>query len=373
MNDMVYVYIFAIALLLVIHINLIYQNQTSVTGDKLFRRLVFFTAAMMAIDLIHEYFNGMSGAFNEFMLRFLSVVIFAIPSYLVVLWFNYAYQLIFKKTIARNRNYWLFLIPMFINITLSIASLIYPFYFGINADNTYTRGNIYVISLIFQFFYLLVPIYLVLTNKKRIYGENYYAMIFFVFIPILGGIIQALNFGILIIWPSIAFAIFIGYIFIQSRLIATDHLTGLNNRGAFENYLEHIKTKNRKNEVIAAAIFDLDNLKQFNDKHGHLTGDEVLKTFSQALMNSFHHRTFLARIGGDEFIALKYVKSKADIEPNLNNLSREVNMVNKENELPEDIQYSCGYAIYQADFASVKDFIDQVDKNMYLNKDQKTK
>ena len=57
MNEMVYVYIFAIALLLVIHINLIYQNQTSVTGDKLFRRVVFFTAAMMAIDLIHEYFN----------------------------------------------------------------------------------------------------------------------------------------------------------------------------------------------------------------------------------------------------------------------------------------------------------------------------
>jgi diguanylate cyclase (GGDEF)-like protein len=328
---------------------------------------------MMVIDLLHEYFNGLNGTFNELMLRVLSVVIFALPSYLVVVWFNYAYQLIYRKTIERNKNYWLFLIPMYINITLSIASLIYPFYFGINAENNYVRGNLYVISLVFQFFYLIVPIYLVFSNKKRLYGDNYYAMIFFVFIPIIGGIIQALNFGILIIWPSIAFAIFIGYIFIQSRLIATDHLTSLNNRGAFENYLEHIKTKNRKNEVIAAAIFDLDNLKQFNDKHGHLTGDEVLKTFSQALMNSFKHRTFLARIGGDEFIALKYVKSKADIEPNLDNLSKEIDTINLENDLPEDIQYSYGYAIFQTNFDSVKDFIDQVDKNMYLNKDQKTK
>jgi diguanylate cyclase (GGDEF)-like protein len=373
MNEMVYVYIFAIAILLVIHINLIYQNQTSVTGDKAFRRVVFFTAAMMGIDFLHEHFNGLIGTFNEFMLRFLSVVIFALPSYLVVVWFNYAYQLIYKKTIEKNRAYWLFLIPMFINIILSIASLIYPFYFGINADNTYTRGNIYAISLIFQFFYLIVPIYLVLTNKKRIYGDNYYAMIFFVVIPIIGGIIQALNYGILIIWPSIAFAIFIGYIFIQSKLIATDHLTGLNNRGAFENYLEHIKTKNRRDEILTAAIFDLDNLKQFNDKHGHLTGDEVLKTFSQALMDSFNHRTFLARIGGDEFIALMYVKSKEDLKPNFESLGNIIDKINERNDLPDDIQYSYGYAIYQSSFVSVKDFIDQVDKNMYLDKDQKTK
>jgi diguanylate cyclase (GGDEF)-like protein len=198
-------------------------------------------------------------------------------------------------------------------------------------------------------------------------------MIFFVVIPIIGGIIQALNYGILIIWPSIAFAIFIGYIFIQSKLIATDHLTGLNNRGAFENYLEHIKTKNRRDEILTAAIFDLDNLKQFNDKHGHLTGDEVLKTFSQALMDSFNHRTFLARIGGDEFIALMYVKSKGDLKPNFESLGNIIDRINERNDLPDDIQYSYGYAIYQSSFVSVKDFIDQVDKNMYLDKDQKTK
>ena len=129
MNDMVYVYIFAIALLLVIHINLIYQNQTSITGDKTFRKVVFFTITMMVIDLLHEYFNGLNGTFNELMLRVLSVVIFALPSYLVVVWFNYAYQLIYRMTIERNKNYWLFLIPMYINITLSIASLIYPLYY----------------------------------------------------------------------------------------------------------------------------------------------------------------------------------------------------------------------------------------------------
>lgn len=370
---MLYLYLFAIAILLVIHINLIYQNQTSVTGDKTFRRIVFFATLMMGMDLLHEYFNGLSGTFNMAMLKIISVLIFAIPSYLVVVWFNYAYQLIYKKTIDRNINYWLFLTPMYINIILSVASLLWPFYFDITANNTYIRGNFYILSLVFQFFYLLVPIYLVLTNKKRIYGQNYYAMVFFVLIPIVGGIIQAINFGILLIWPSIAFAIFIGYIFIQSRLISTDHLTSLNNRGSFENYLEHIKTKNRKNEILTAIIFDLDNLKLFNDRHGHLTGDQVLKIFSQALMDNFKHKTFLSRIGGDEFIAIKYVKTVEDLKPNLENLNKEIERINKESRLPEDLQYSYGYALFDSKYDSVKDFIDQVDKNMYMNKDRKNR
>lgn len=81
----------------------------------------------------------------------------------------------------------------------------------------------------------------------------------------------------------------------------TDALTKLLNRNGLENRIKNIFNDNKE---CALIIFDLDNFKRVNDELGHPVGDEVLKIFSNCLLNSFRKNDIISRIGGDEFIVL---------------------------------------------------------------------
>ena len=86
---------------------------------------------------------------------------------------------------------------------------------------------------------------------------------------------------------------------------ATDSLTGLYNRRLFDEYLdkELIRAK-RYNEQLAVVILDLHKLKEVNDRHGHMRGDDVLKIAAVTLRTTIRASDFAFRIGGDEFALL---------------------------------------------------------------------
>ncbi len=78
-----------------------------------------------------------------------------------------------------------------------------------------------------------------------------------------------------------------------------DALTGLYNRGAFEQARK--KTRGRAQAMI---IFDVDGFKGFNDDYGHDMGDQVLKKVARVLRSNFRDEDYVCRFGGDEFIVL---------------------------------------------------------------------
>lgn len=85
----------------------------------------------------------------------------------------------------------------------------------------------------------------------------------------------------------------------------TDVLTGLGNRRAFEADLESEVTRAyRVSYPLSVMALDVDTLKQLNDTEGHERGDELLRTFAQAVSESFLHLGRVYRIGGDEFAAI---------------------------------------------------------------------
>jgi diguanylate cyclase (GGDEF)-like protein len=81
-------------------------------------------------------------------------------------------------------------------------------------------------------------------------------------------------------------------------IATTDALTGLPNRRAWDARIEQAVLDQ---ERVAIAIFDLDNFKQFNDTHGHLAGDSVLRATSAAWSEHVREGDLLARLGGEEF------------------------------------------------------------------------
>lgn len=76
-----------------------------------------------------------------------------------------------------------------------------------------------------------------------------------------------------------------------------DQLTGLFNRNAFVNHINSINSKDK----IFGMYIDLDNFKRVNDTFGHHTGDEVLKEFSNILLNLVDDDIIFYRLYGDEF------------------------------------------------------------------------
>ena len=84
-----------------------------------------------------------------------------------------------------------------------------------------------------------------------------------------------------------------------------DALTGLPNRHRLERELQQaIVNATRTGNGLALLYIDLDGFKAVNDRGGHVAGDRMLREVAFRLQHGLRHGDFVARIGGDEFVAL---------------------------------------------------------------------
>lgn len=96
------------------------------------------------------------------------------------------------------------------------------------------------------------------------------------------------------------------------QLSNIDGLTGIKNRRALNEALENewrrslrIKESTNQEKKIAIAMLDIDFFKKYNDRYGHLQGDECLKAVANILKNSAQRAgDCVGRFGGEEFLAL---------------------------------------------------------------------
>jgi diguanylate cyclase (GGDEF)-like protein len=89
------------------------------------------------------------------------------------------------------------------------------------------------------------------------------------------------------------------------RQASTDGLTDLANRRHFEEALvAEISRSERFGGMLALVLADLDDFKQVNDRYGHQTGDDVLRSFADVLRETVRDIDLAARYGGEEFAVL---------------------------------------------------------------------
>ena len=83
----------------------------------------------------------------------------------------------------------------------------------------------------------------------------------------------------------------------------TDPLTSLSNRKSFDaSLIKAIEAAKQRNEPLSLMMADVDHFKQFNDKFGHLTGDQVLRLVATTLKQKVKGQDIAARYGGEEFV-----------------------------------------------------------------------
>lgn len=149
-----------------------------------------------------------------------------------------------------------------------------------------------------------------------------------------------------------------------SRLSITDSLTGLFNQRQFYLRLrEEMVRSMRQKHPLALILLDLDNFKEYNDRRGHLAGDEALRHVGKAILKSIREGVDSGyRYGGDEF-AVMLIDSDLVIAQEI---GKRVRFAIKDS---GELSASLGYAVYGENM-SLKDFVGLADSELYKAKTQ---
>lgn len=153
-----------------------------------------------------------------------------------------------------------------------------------------------------------------------------------------------------------------------------DALTGLLNKGTFQERVEGVLANAKKDDLYAFYIIDLDNFKKVNDSMGHIVGDKVLSDTAQKLCVVFSDEDFVGRIGGDEFTAFlkltsdgkrigeKIIRSKAAA------ICEKLNEVYTNGNVKVNVSSSVGIALYPEHGQKYNDLYKNADSALYLSK-----
>jgi len=91
----------------------------------------------------------------------------------------------------------------------------------------------------------------------------------------------------------------------EQRLAMVDSLTGIANRAAYDDRVEHEFLRwQRQRAPVSILAWDIDRFKQINDAYGHKAGDKVLRVIGQHLAQHVRGTDFVARYGGEEFVMI---------------------------------------------------------------------
>jgi len=152
----------------------------------------------------------------------------------------------------------------------------------------------------------------------------------------------------------------------EAQLMAlTDSLTGLANRRFAERILDQAFALAGRGIDLSVVLLDVDHFKAFNDRHGHVAGDQVLRVLGFLLGRATRRSDLAARYGGEEFLVLLHNCGGGGALTFVERFRTEL----AEAELPgEPVTISAGIATYQFGMDSPEDLVVAADKALYAAK-----
>lgn len=156
------------------------------------------------------------------------------------------------------------------------------------------------------------------------------------------------------------------------RLSTIDPLTGVANRGYFDERLATEVSRHSRNALpFAVVMIDVDHFKTFNDRYGHAAGDEALRTLAATLRRALRRSDLLARYGGEEFVILMPDTSAAAALDKLETLRRLVMGMAVwvgRNETATALTISAGVAGCPADGSTAEVLLTAADARLFHSK-----
>lgn len=163
------------------------------------------------------------------------------------------------------------------------------------------------------------------------------------------------------------------YLINIKRTSQTDGLTGLYCQTFFKHYLGKILANTRRGSSASFAVlfFDLDTFKQYNDRCGHLCGDEALRRTAEIIKSCLREGDVAARYGGEEFAVYLPHANRKSAQIVAERIRRAVEQEAFPREELIDrrrLTISGGISIYPEDGNSITALLEVADQNLYRAK-----
>ena len=153
----------------------------------------------------------------------------------------------------------------------------------------------------------------------------------------------------------------------------TDVVTRLLNRRGLEEQLAPLwQQLCARRENAAFVSFDMDWLKQINDTYGHQAGDFAIRLTGNAMRRAAPREAILARVGGDEFLAVLPRANQQDADRFMKRFQKELKALNRQENRSFNVEASCGAVVFRLDdLTTIEECIQKSDEAMYQEKDRR--
>lgn len=156
------------------------------------------------------------------------------------------------------------------------------------------------------------------------------------------------------------------------ELAVTDGLTGLYNYRYFKEYLNQEMRRAERHQIfVSLMMLDIDFFKHYNDTHGHVAGDEVLRTIAVLLRSNIRSIDVAARYGGEEFVIVLPETNKPSarvVAEKVRSLMERNIFAKQETQPGGNLTVSIGVATFPNDASHAEELVKKADARLYRAK-----
>lgn len=369
--------IICIAILVIIGLIMQGKRENSPASRRAFLFLLVTIGIICLSDIFAWLYNGRQGESAYFMLMLSNIIYDGAITLAGYVWLVYVRLRVEAIENYSRRFRLLFALPLIIMLLALFTTPATGFVFTLGESNEYFRGRGIVLHWIISWGYLFYAGFLVLLRMRKtdslVERRQLRPLLWFIVPPAIAAVVQMFFYGVTTLQCGMTFAALIIAFTAMQQKVSTDALTELNNRNAFENFVNDriLRQDNR----FVLLMCDVDRFKAINDTLGHVVGDIVLKRMANVLKTvcgESRHRLFLCRYGGDEFIICSTNAPPEEVERIKASVAVKIRALNEEYPSEILLGMSIGYAEgICMNGRDVEALITQADEQMYEEKHSK--
>ncbi len=353
----------------------LHQAYARLDHEDAFNRLFFkgclLILALTAFEAVTCFVNGQPSPWLRGLSVLMHVCLFASPPLMTYYWYLFANTLTMHGNAREMKVSWPYLIPVAANFLLAALSPLLRLSFIIDGAGVYRRGPLFFVTSVISFAYLILGLALLIGRRKNLLRHEFRFLVIFCLLPVVGGVIQGLVYGLLLMWPLCTLALVIMYLYLQERMTQTDSLTAAWTRNSFEYYIAQ-NLRSNSGRPFGIIYADIDNLKPINDEFGHPEGDNAICGAVRTMKSVLRKGDAIARLGGDEFAIHLSVSTREGLQAVMDRIDAALDQYNRQSGKAYRLSLSLGAELFfeNAD-NDVESIIRRVDHLMYSNKRSK--
>lgn len=358
--------LFSAALLFIMAFHIRHTVNVSSQMQKMFLSMIALAFVAFAADCVSQMYRVPGVWFQAASVcTYLKFILIAVGE---IVWMRYVNYLILDRVLRG----WVAVSAIFFAAVLVVT--LYPplsrhlFYF--DAWHNYSRGPLFLFVALLMFGYATAIELFVLYHRRKIERQYLLSLCLFTLPPLLGAVLQDFFYGVPFVLVGVTFSLLFVFVYIQSRAMDIDSLTGISNRRQLDIQIQRkIDLCSGSGRTFSAVLIDLDHFKSINDTFGHCTGDAALRETAALLKRNLSPADFAARYGGDEFCVLLESSDPGGLEVFASQVRDDAARLNRTKRWPFQLSFSMGYAVYDAGGKETMEaFQHRIDQLMYENK-----